>query len=62
MTKNVTYKECTCDACGKVEKISHDFFLPKDWGHIKVDTKEFDLCDECFTKVCVCINSLRTGR
>ena len=55
---NIAYKECTCDACGKVAKADHSIFLPKDWDVIKIGTRNLDLCDVCFTKVCAYINSL----
>ncbi len=55
---NVCYKKCTCDACGKVENIQQDTFLPRYWSVVKIDTRNIDLCDVCFTKVCNYINSL----
>lgn len=55
---NVAYKECTCDACGKTTKTNRSIFLPKDWDVIKIGTKNLDLCDVCFTKICDYIKSL----
>ena len=55
---NVAYKKCTCDACGEVKNIEQCNSLPKDWGVIRVGSRNLDLCDVCFTKVCVYINSL----
>lgn len=58
-TENIVYRRCTCDTCGKRQNTNLSCSLPKDWGNIKIDSRTLDLCDICFTKVCVYINSLR---
>lgn len=56
-TVNIAYKKCICDACGKYENIEQSNYLPRDWENIKIGST-IDLCDVCFTKVCVYLNSL----
>ena len=55
---NISYKECTCDVCGKITKANRGIFLPKGWNVIKIGTKNLDLCDVCFVKVCDYMKSL----
>ena len=59
MTKNVNYKECTCDLCGSKEYISQSLILPKNWENIKIKNKNYDLCEQCFIKVDMAIEDLK---
>lgn len=58
MTKNVDYRECTCDLCGSKECISQSFILPKSWGEVRMKTKNYDVCEQCFIKVKSAIEGL----
>ena len=59
MTRNVNYKECTCDLCGSKEYISQSLILPKSWEQVRLRLKNYDLCEQCFIKVENAIEDLK---
>ena len=59
MTKNVSYKECTCDICGKVEHIPQSLILPKEWENFKLGQKSYDVCLDCFIKIDMAIEDIK---
>lgn len=59
MTKNVRYKECTCDLCGSKEYIPPSLILPHSWEHLKIKHKAYDLCKQCFLKIDMAIEDLK---
>ena len=61
MTKNVNYKECTCDFCGKKEHIAQSLILPNQWAELKLKDLKYDLCMQCVTKMEQIIEDMRKG-
>lgn len=59
MTRNVSYKECVCDICGRVDAISMSAVLPKDWENFKIGMKAYDVCPWCFTEIDMAIEDLK---
>lgn len=59
MTKNISYKQCTCDICGKVEDIVTSLILPKEWDNFTIGNKTYDICPDCFMKINMTIEDLK---
>ena len=60
MRKNVSYSECTCDVCGKVEHITQSLLYPKGWGTISFPMGEkLEVCDKCLLRIQEAISKLK---
>ena len=61
MTKNVSYKECTCDFCRTKEHIAQSSILPKQWTVLRLKKSEYDLCEQCTVNVEQAIEKMMKG-
>ena len=59
MTKNIAYKRCKCDVCGREKDIDQGAYLPEGWGRLRLDILlDLDLCGVCALAVTKFVNGL----
>lgn len=61
MTKEVSYRECTCDICGRVEKVVLSMPLPQNWQHTKIRRTAYDMCESCIIRIERTIAQIKRG-
>ena len=61
MTKDVRYKECTCDLCGSKECIPPIKILPPKWEVLNLKGNVLDLCEQCFLSVEQAVEDIKKG-
>lgn len=59
MTRNISYKECTCDICGKSENISQTLILPTLWQKVQIRSSIYDCCGACLDMIEDAIEELK---
>lgn len=59
MTRNVSYKECVCDICNRVEYVAMSAVLPKEWKYVQIGMNTYDVCPWCLTAIDMAIEDIK---